>query len=59
MKKNKRIYTPIDVHAALAHAHAERAEYIGLAFAQLPALVKRVAHKLRGNRRLPHKGAWA
>ncbi len=48
---------PVDVHAALARAHADRAEYIRLALIGLPALAKRVAGKLRPH--LPHKGAWA
>ncbi len=48
----------IDVHEALAHAHAERGAMIAHLFAGLLALPKRVAtavHKHRG----PHKGAWA
>jgi hypothetical protein len=49
---------PVDLHAALARAHADRAEYIGLALGKLPALIKRAARKLRPNR-LPRKGAWA
>jgi hypothetical protein len=60
MNANDRLYIrPVDVHAALARAHADRAEYIRIAFAEVPALLKRVAAKLRRNRRLPHKGAWA
>jgi hypothetical protein len=49
---------PTDAHAALARAHADRAEYIRLAFAGLPALAKRLAARLRPHR-LPRKGAWA
>ena len=61
MKSQSCIYPrPVDLHAALARAHADRAEYIGLALAKLPALVKRLTGKRRTNRqRLPHKGAWA
>lgn len=61
MKTQDRLHIrPVDVHAALARAHADRAEYIGLALAKLPALVKRLTGKRRANRqRLPHKGAWA
>jgi len=61
MKNRKRNYIePVDVHAALARAHADRGEYIAKAAAALPALVKRVAAKLRPSRdRLPHNGAWA
>ena len=54
--KNRSYITPIDVHAALARAHADRAEYFRSALAGLPALAKRLAAKLP---RLPHKGAWA
>jgi hypothetical protein len=58
MKTRKPAYLrPIDVHAALARAHAGRAEYIRIAFSQVPALLKRATAKLRHRR--PHAGAWA
>jgi hypothetical protein len=51
---------PIDIHAAIARAHADRAEYIGLAATKVSALIKRVAAKVRPNRqRLPQTGVWA
>jgi hypothetical protein len=51
---------PVDVHAALARAHADRAEYIRLAIVGVPVLFKHLAAKLRPNRqRLPQAGAWA
>jgi hypothetical protein len=51
---------PVDLHAAVARAHADRAEYIGYAIAKVPGLVKRLSAKLRRNRtRLPQAGAWA
>jgi hypothetical protein len=61
MKTNNRDYLrPVDVHSALARAHAERAEYIGQLAAKVPGLVKRLAAHLRPNhQRLPHDGAWA
>jgi hypothetical protein len=61
MKTRKRNYIePVDVHAALARAHADRGEYIAKAVVAVPALVKRVVAKLRPSReRLPHNGAWA
>ena len=59
MKSHNRSYNrPVDVHAALARVHADRAAYIRLAFAGLPALAKRLAARLRPHR-LPRKGAWA
>jgi len=56
--KNRTYVTPVDVHAALARAHADRGEYIRIALAEVPALVKRLTAKLR-RQRLPHTGAWA
>lgn len=51
---------PDDVHAALARAHADRAEYIGIALAAVPALLKRLTARFRPNRRhLPRAGACA
>jgi hypothetical protein len=51
---------PIDIHAALARAHADRAEYIRIALTGVPALLKRLTGRLRPNRqRLPQAGAWA
>jgi hypothetical protein len=51
---------PVDVHAALARVHADRAEYIRLAVATVPALLKRLAARFRPNRqRLPQSGACA
>jgi hypothetical protein len=58
--RNRSNYQPVDIHAALASAHADRAEYIRIAFAEVPALVKRVTAKLRtARRRQPKAGAWA
>ncbi len=58
MKTHNRPHTrPVDVHAALARAHADRAAYIGLALTSLSALAKRLAGRLRP--RHSHKGAWA
>jgi hypothetical protein len=58
--KSNSYFEPVDVHGALARAHADRGEYIRLAIAGLPALVKRVSRKLRISRqRLPRNGAWA
>jgi len=61
MKTRKhRHFHQVDVHAALARAHADRAEYIRFALAQVPGLVKRLSAKLRPDRqRLPQTGAWA
>jgi hypothetical protein len=61
MKSHKRSYIrPVDIHAALARAHADRAEYIGRALAKLPGLAKRLLSHLRPNlQRLPHSGIWA
>jgi hypothetical protein len=51
---------PVDIHAALARAHADRAEYIRLALAGVPAVLKRIVARLRPNRqRLPKTGVWA
>jgi hypothetical protein len=51
---------PIDVHEALAHAHAERGAYISNALAEVPALLKRLVAAFRPHRhRLPHKGVCA
>ena len=50
--------SPVDVHAALARAHADRAEYINQALAELPILFKFLASAFRRHR-APHKGAWA
>jgi hypothetical protein len=48
----------IDVHAALARAHADRAEYVHTVMAAVPALAKRLAAQLRaGHRRLHVKRA--
>jgi len=60
MKNHSQIRIPrVDVHSALAHAHADRAEYIRLALAEVPALLKRLAAHLRPSRqRLPHTGTW-
>ncbi len=48
----------VDVHAALARAHADRAEYVQIAVNGVAAAFKRLAAKLRHGRQ-PHKGAWA
>jgi hypothetical protein len=51
---------PIDIHVAIARAHADRAEHIGFAVAKVTALIKRAAAKVRPNRRrMPNKGVWA
>lgn len=52
---------PIDVHEALAHAHAERGEFLASAFSGLVTLVKRAVGAIRPHRQhhLPHKGACA
>ncbi len=47
---------PVDVHAALARAHADRAEYVSRALGGVPVLLKRLAARLR---RQPQAGAWA
>jgi hypothetical protein len=58
--RNHSYLRPIDVHAAMARAHADRAEYVRLALARLPGLVKRLSAAARPSRqRLPHNGAWA
>jgi len=48
----------IDVHEALAYAHAERGHYIGTALAGVPTLLKRLAGAFHRHR-TPRKGAWA
>jgi hypothetical protein len=58
--KNRLHIARIDTHAAIAHAHAVRAEHLRFALAQVPGLLKRLAGKLRPDRhRLPQTGAWA
>jgi hypothetical protein len=61
MKTRKKINIDhIDIHAAIARAHADRAAYVRLAAAGFPHLLKRLAGKLRPHRQhLPHSGAWA
>jgi hypothetical protein len=49
MNTRNRSHT-IDVHAALARAHAERAEVMRAALNQLPALFKRLAARLQSKR---------
>ena len=49
---------PVDIHAALARAHADRGEYIRSALTGVPALLKRLAAKFH-RQHLPHRGAWA
>ncbi len=50
---------PIDAHAAIARAHANRAKHLGHALAQVPGLFKRLTAHLRPARhRMPHGGAW-
>ena len=55
MNTQDRFYIrPVDVHAALAGAHADRGEYIRLAITGVPALLKRLTARFRPNRqRLP------
>ncbi len=55
--RNPSYIDPVDVHAALERAQADRAEYIRTTLVQLPARVKRAAARLR--QRLAHTGAWA
>jgi hypothetical protein len=44
----------VDVHAALARAQADRAEYVRTAITAVPALVKRLAAQIHtSHRRLP------
>ena len=51
---------PVDVHAALARAQADRAEYVRMAITGVPVLLKRLVARLRPNRqRLPQAGACA
>jgi hypothetical protein len=51
---------PIDSHAAIARAHANRAKHLGFALAQASVLFKRLAAQLRpGRPHLPHTGTWA
>jgi hypothetical protein len=51
---------PMDVHAALAHAHADRAAYIRMALVAIPPMLKRLNAWLRPNRdRLPQTGTRA
>ena len=61
MNTQDRFYVrPADVHAALARAHADRGEYIRLAIAGVPVLLKRLTARFRPNRqRLPQAGACA
>ncbi len=61
MKTHPKLHSrPVDVHAALARAHADRAEYIRTAIAAVPALVKRLTGKGRAHRKhQPRAGAWA
>jgi hypothetical protein len=61
MKTHERLHVHhIDVHAALARAHADRAEYVRTAMVAVPALVKRLSTRFRPNRpRLPRTGACA
>lgn len=61
MNNNKYPYLqPINVHDALARAHADRAEYVRIAFTEVPVLLKRLVARLRPNRqRMPRTGAWA
>jgi hypothetical protein len=55
MKTHKRSQIrPVDVHAALARAHADRADYIRTAVTAVPALVKRLAAQVRPNNRRLH-----
>jgi hypothetical protein len=54
MKTHERFHIHrVDVHAALARAHADRAEYVRTATAAVPTLVKRLSARLRPNRRHP------
>jgi hypothetical protein len=55
MKTHNRSYNrPVDVHAALARAHADRAAYVRMALVEVPVLLRRLGAKLRpGRQRLP------
>ena len=55
--RNQAFVGEVDVHDALARAHADRAAYISRAFAGVPALVKRLVAAIRPHR--SRKGAWA
>jgi hypothetical protein len=44
----------IDVHAALARAHADRAEYVRAVMAAVPAVAKRLAAQFRSSHRRLH-----
>jgi hypothetical protein len=44
----------VDVHAALARAQADRAEYVRTALAAVPAVVKRLATQFCPNHRRLH-----
>jgi len=55
--RNPAFIGAVDVHAALARAHADRAEYISIALAGVPALFKRLAAAVRPHRH--RKGALA
>ncbi len=60
MKTHQRLHSrQVDVHAALARAHADRAEYIRTAITAVPALLKRLTAKDRPDRKHPRAGAWA
>jgi hypothetical protein len=61
MNTQDRFYIrPVDLHAALARAHADRAEYIRTAVGEVPVLLKRLTARFRPNRqRLPQAGACA
>jgi hypothetical protein len=61
MKTHERLHIrPVDVHAALARANADRADYVRTAIVAVPALVKRLTARFRPDRqRLPQAGACA
>jgi hypothetical protein len=40
---------PVDAHAALARAHADRAEYVRMAIAGVPVLLQRLVARLHPN----------
>jgi hypothetical protein len=61
MNTQDRFYIrPVDLHAALARANADRADYVRTAIVAVPALVKRLAARFRAHRQhLPQAGARA
>ncbi len=55
--RNQALIGDVDVHDALARAHADRAQYISRAFVGVSVLAKRLVAAIRPHR--SRKGAWA